>query len=829
MTVSFEWDSEHVKRLLQVLKPYIQSGYLTVLTSSPLRGVAKLLKRTLTPIMEKEISNNICLYLSKGATEYVGLWDISLFLQLYSPFTGIGSVLQVIKGVDDSDTKHIIRRRSDHFLPLVDDTRVAGYIAQTEVITELHLESSSVGVVPIYSSKVCDKNSCNATADWNQRANASTHLWKSLILNGAVNPRVAHLRRWGTLERNNYTEAQNRSIVDVDVLLKAKGHDLLFVLPSRSKNAPVQFVGWTSYDQVFREVDGNLDKFKSLKIEHFTERSLRNYSELPVMASDLSDLFLGAILERDFDSDQLQLTTFMLCHAIVNNTITNLGARNVKTDMIPTWQRALSRWDEQKYRDSGDRAFDPQHICRVSNGPGLPTYEVLGMFVPNSVTRDANVNRRIDILRCPMMGTGEEYLELIRRGENVSVEVLRGAESLVNFTVPWRSRKTGLMLSHRPEASRLDVWRGYGIDARSAAGFENDKIYMCVPGMESNPSVKILPLFLEFVQHHLLLGVDHMFMAANFAWDSPHMDRLLQIYRSYIDEGKLTMASQAGDGVDFMATFGGIHWNRNVLKVTHINMCLYLAKGMSDYIGVWDLDEFFIPKLPYTNIREVLKAVETKSWSGEYEGKNASVSSGDGYADGEDHPFCYLSLSSQVVLKSSNYLDPDRPWLGQRFPHGPEGFDAKMTRKMGFKKSILPTRRIFQAGLHISGACKLEPKWTACGVANSTGGQLMNGFCYRPSSLKMLRSGKHSEHYFDEVLDDGDFLSIDPVRIAVVYHFYSTHRSHYVLAMRPVSQEALNSRSEYLARFFNPVMEELQYRDLVKYVGLPYTRAEEMY
>eukprot|EP01042_Synura_sphagnicola_P006524 gene6524-8334_t len=324
MTVSFEWDSEHVKRLLQVLKPYIQSGYLTVLTSSPLRGVAKLLKR-------------------------------------------IESVLQVIKGVDNSDAKHIIRPRSDHFLPLVDDTRVAGYIAQTEVITELHLESFSVGVVPIYSSKVCDKNSCNATANWNQRANASTQLWKSLILNGAVNPRVAHLRRWGTLERNNYTEAQNRSIVDVDVLLKAKGHDLLFVLPSRSKNAPVQFVGWTSYDQVFREVDGNLEKYKSLKIEHFTERSLRNYSELPVMASDLSDLFLGAILERDFDSDQLQLTTFMLCHAIVNNTITNLGARNVKTDMIPTWQRALSRWDEQKYRDSGDRAFDPQHICRVSN------------------------------------------------------------------------------------------------------------------------------------------------------------------------------------------------------------------------------------------------------------------------------------------------------------------------------------------------------------------------------------------------------------------------------------------------------------------------------
>jgi hypothetical protein len=58
---------------------------------------------------------------------------------------------------------------------------------------------------------------------------------------------------------------------------------------------------------------------------------------------------------------------------------------------------------------------------------------------------------------------------------------------------------------------------------------------MCVPGWEDYPSKASMPLLLEWVQHHLLLGVDHVFMGAVLGWGSEHMDRLRHVLSSFID------------------------------------------------------------------------------------------------------------------------------------------------------------------------------------------------------------------------------------------------------------------------------------------------------
>ena len=47
-------------------------------------------------------------------------------------------------------------------------------------------------------------------------------------------------------------------------------------------------------------------------------------------------------------------------------------------------------------------------------------------------------------------------------------------------------------------------------------------------GMESPPSRKYLPVYLEFIQHHLLLGVTHMFLSSPFAWGGNMMTSLLR-------------------------------------------------------------------------------------------------------------------------------------------------------------------------------------------------------------------------------------------------------------------------------------------------------------
>jgi hypothetical protein len=61
-----------------------------------------------------------------------------------------------------------------------------------------------------------------------------------------------------------------------------------------------------------------------------------------------------------------------------------------------------------------------------------------GMFLPNRLAIDANVNRKLDIFRCPMQNTKNAYMTLAGRvNQFLYVEILREEFSIINFTVPW--------------------------------------------------------------------------------------------------------------------------------------------------------------------------------------------------------------------------------------------------------------------------------------------------------------------------------------------------------------------------------------------------------
>lgn len=97
-------------------------------------------------------------------------------------------------------------------------------------------------------------------------------------------------------------------------------------------------------------------------------------------------------------------------------------------------------------------------------------------------------------------------MELARSKEEMTVEIMRGNVLMIRYTVPWRTRVQSFYLSNpsditvyssspteaprgsskNPIASVFDPWRGFN---RSTPGiWQRDKLYMCVPGMESAPS-----------------------------------------------------------------------------------------------------------------------------------------------------------------------------------------------------------------------------------------------------------------------------------------------------------------------------------------------------
>ena len=119
--------------------------------------------------------------------------------------------------------------------------------------------------------------------------------------------------------------------------------------------------------------------------------------------------------------------------------------------------------------------------------------------MPNRLTIDSNANRRLDILRCPMEHSAHAYLFLARSPqEEVFVEILRGSVSLINFTIPWSTRRTGYLLSSPSDASRLDPWKNIESTPKIIADKGSSKfsfgmledVYLCSPGFEFKYQIK---------------------------------------------------------------------------------------------------------------------------------------------------------------------------------------------------------------------------------------------------------------------------------------------------------------------------------------------------
>ena len=86
----------------------------------------------------------------------------------------------------------------------------------------------------------------------------------------------------------------------------------------------------------------------------------------------------------------------------------------------------------------------------------------------------------------------------------------------------------------------------------------------------------------------------------------------LKILQTYISAGQLTITSHSYDNYDYVYSIAGVQYGRDNIKNFHVNMCTYLNKGVTDYIGVWDYDEHFTPLGTHKNIIDVINSIETK-------------------------------------------------------------------------------------------------------------------------------------------------------------------------------------------------------------------------
>ena len=135
----------------------------------------------------------------------------------------------------------------------------------------------------------------------------------------------------------------------------------------------------------------------------------------------------------------------------------------------------------------------------------------------------------------------------------------------------------------------------------------------------------------------------------------------------------------------------------------------------------------------------------------------------------------------------------------------PEATTAQVSTRFRFQKSILPTKMIFQVGLHKHGACKQEFPFNGC-KSNLT------EFCYKP-----LNSNEDKNVvYFDETILQSKEMQIDTSKDAVLYHimYYS---SFYTTS----STTDLTIDNDYRAKYFSQTLAALKQRKLNLFVELP--------
>jgi len=613
-------------------------------------------------------------------------------------------------------------------------------------------------------------------------------------------------------------------------------------------------------------------------------------TKLPHFAHDRSELFLASVIERESDSFNLFLTTFLLSHPMIEPKEDGTQALRVRNSSLADWTTAIVKFKQALYLPNGKRRRSPKYFCKLSNAEGEAPYLVEGDFVPNRLTPDIGANRRLDTFRCRMHNTREAYLKLARSSASVQVEIFRESQSLISFIVSWGTRTNGKMLDHAPvganppglgpasastitavtSASKLDPWAGF--DPLSPGKWKRDVIHLCVPGIESPPSRKNLPIYLEFLQHHINMGATHIHLTALFTWKSIHMARLLRVLKSYIDDGLVSVTSHATDGADYLYSVEGLSWMRDNIKINQVNMCVYLAKGVADYVGIWDVDEFFIPKGRFGNLLQVIQSTEGGGRSGaaaagaaggstrvskgsaEYNATNARLKAqsdafsssnprlkphekrdlwqstvsrtpeGRVFADRDGHPYCYLQLNSQVIpnREAVSSVDMNHLWIGEQFAHGPEPATSRLGLKFSFKKSIIPTANMFQIGLHMSGACKLDWRWNGCNDPSVE-------FCYgqtgepkREWNLDLQYQPFNSDQRFDEIVTDDDTRKVDTGTEAVLYHFM-LYRFYHAASNASI----LTTKNDYATKFFNATMQGLRKRNLDLLVSLPFEAPRE--
>jgi hypothetical protein len=103
-------------------------------------------------------------------------------------------------------------------------------------------------------------------------------------------------------------------------------------------------------------------------------------SILPAFTKDKSEMFLASMIEREADSWDLYVTTFLLCHEVLKPEYYFTEHRRIRDDpeSLTTWSEAITAFNGTKYEYGGIRTTPLRYTCRITTSSSSAAYDVQG-------------------------------------------------------------------------------------------------------------------------------------------------------------------------------------------------------------------------------------------------------------------------------------------------------------------------------------------------------------------------------------------------------------------------------------------------------------------
>lgn len=279
--------------------------------------------------------------------------------------------------------------------------------------------------------------------------------------------------------------------------------------------------------------------------------------QLPSFAADFSELFVAAVVEKSFVSEDLYLSMIMMGHSVLYRQPQMPFLMINNSDTLLQWKAAARMWNK-------DRTVDTKHSglrCAMHNakskafdikGSGAPnTFSSTAHWAPSETVGDERFNKAIEMLRCKIDSAlayevlPGERKSVVNSGlaDILIVEIQRldaekGRKSLITFTVAWKSRCSGYGCSSSRRDSRWDGWSPWNRPKSTSKlkkqqlqkkfqSSPSDHLALNVPTPSTPTAVLCLSyvrplepfrmdgivMLLENIQHNLQIGFDHIFLS----------------------------------------------------------------------------------------------------------------------------------------------------------------------------------------------------------------------------------------------------------------------------------------------------------------------------